>query len=53
VRELYSPKDITIRVDANGAFSPKDALKKLHELSQYDIHSIEQPIAPNQHLEMH
>ena len=49
IRELYSAKDITIRVDANGAFSPKEALKKLHDLSPFHIHSIEQPIAPNQH----
>ena len=37
--------DITIRVDANGAFLPEEALSKLKHLSQYHIHSIEQPIA--------
>lgn len=49
IRELYSANDIIIRVDANGAFSPKEAMKKLQDLSPYNIHSIEQPIAPNQH----
>lgn len=53
IRENYSAKEITIRVDANGAFSPKEALKKLHDLSPYEIHSIEQPIAPKQFDLMH
>lgn len=39
------PKDkIELRVDANGAFSPEQAKVVLHELSDLDIHSIEQPI---------
>lgn len=33
-----------LRVDANGAFIPKDALFKLEQLAKLDIHSIEQPI---------
>ena len=37
--------DVTIRVDANGAFLPKEAPSKLKRLAQYRIHSIEQPIA--------
>ena len=45
-------KDITIRVDANGAFSPTEALSKLHDLAQYNIHSIEQPIKQKQWNEM-
>ena len=48
VREHYSPETITLRVDANGAFSPHDALSKLHQLARYDLHSIEQPIAAGQ-----
>jgi L-alanine-DL-glutamate epimerase-like enolase superfamily enzyme len=35
---------IEIRVDANGAFK-EDALLKLNQLSELNIHSIEQPIA--------
>lgn len=36
--------DIELRVDANGAFSPAEALEKLKRLSEYNLHSIEQPI---------
>lgn len=40
--------DVEIRLDANGAFTPSDALHKIDLLSKYQIHSIEQPIKPNQ-----
>jgi o-succinylbenzoate synthase len=52
IRANFSEKDLTIRVDANGAFSPNDAMKKLKMLSKYAIHSIEQPIATNQKIEL-
>ena len=39
-------------MDANGAFQPEDAMLKLSRLSIYNIHSIEQPIAPSQWKEM-
>ena len=45
-------EDITIRVDANGAFSPTNAMSKLNSLAKYNIHSIEQPIKQNQWVEM-
>jgi o-succinylbenzoate synthase len=48
IRKNHSADKITLRVDANGAFSPSDALKKLKELAKYDIHSIEQPIKQGQ-----
>ncbi len=48
VRQKFSKEDITLRFDANGAFSPESALSRLEELSKYDIHSIEQPIWPRQ-----
>ncbi|WP_225037180.1 o-succinylbenzoate synthase [Winogradskyella sp. SM1960] len=48
IRNEFSVSDIELRVDANGAFSPKDALEKLHQLSEYQLHSIEQPIKPKQ-----
>ncbi len=44
IRKKYSKQDIEIRVDANGAFAAKNALDKLIILSEFDIHSIEQPI---------
>ena len=36
--------DIELRLDANGAFAHEDALRKLEQLSRFNIHSIEQPI---------
>ncbi len=44
IRERFSPDELVIRLDANGAFAPNDALERLTRLSQYHIHSIEQPI---------
>jgi o-succinylbenzoate synthase len=48
IRSQFSADEITIRVDANGAFRPADAQTKLKRLSAFDIHSIEQPIAAGQ-----
>jgi len=50
--QQFSAKEIEIRVDANGAFSPTDALEKLKQLSEFDLHSIEQPIKQGQLQEM-
>ncbi|WKK81001.2 enolase C-terminal domain-like protein [Marivirga arenosa] len=52
IRNQYSKDEITLRVDANGAFSDSEALDKLKELAKLDLHSIEQPIKAGQHLEM-
>lgn len=48
IRKEFNVKDIELRVDANGAFSPNDALEKLKTLSEFDLHSIEQPIKQGQ-----
>jgi o-succinylbenzoate synthase len=48
IRKEFSSKDIELRVDANGAFKPIDALEKLKRLSEFDLHSIEQPIQQGQ-----
>lgn len=48
IRKQFSPNDITIRLDANGAFTPENALEKLNRFSEFSIHSIEQPIRQNQ-----
>ncbi|QCK15069.1 o-succinylbenzoate synthase [Mangrovivirga cuniculi] len=45
IRRNFSEKDLTIRVDANGAFTIGEALHKLEKLSKLNLHSIEQPIA--------
>ncbi len=44
IRSRYDASKIVLRVDANGAFSMDDALHKLEELAQLELHSIEQPI---------
>ncbi len=44
IRNRFSPKEITLRVDANGAFPKEEALSKLSKLAELGIHSIEQPI---------
>lgn len=46
IRELYSPEEIEIRLDANGAFLPDEVSGKFEILARFGIHSIEQPIAP-------
>ncbi|WP_418604187.1 o-succinylbenzoate synthase [Hwangdonia sp.] len=48
IRKEFSSKDIELRVDANGAFSKDEALEKLKMLSDFDLHSIEQPIKQGQ-----
>ena len=46
IRKRYSQDDLTIRVDANGAFPPADAMNYLEQLAELKIHSIEQPVKP-------
>lgn len=48
IRKNYSADKITLRVDANGAFSMDDAINKLEKLAELEIHSIEQPIKEGQ-----
>ena len=52
IRKKYSASEIELRVDANGAFQPHEALQKLQRLSELDLHSIEQPIKQGQFSEM-
>ncbi|MEM9362595.1 MAG: o-succinylbenzoate synthase [Bacteroidota bacterium] len=52
IRQRFSPTEIELRVDANGAFSPESALDKLINLSEFEIHSIEQPIKKGQWEDM-
>ena len=48
IRKRFGPDQVELRVDANGAFSADEALKKLNKLSVYQLHSIEQPIKAGQ-----
>lgn len=52
IRSQFSASEIELRVDANGAFSPSEALEKLKILSDLQLHSIEQPIKQGQWQEM-
>ena len=48
IRTHFTADQVELRVDANGAFNKNDALDKLTQLSEFELHSIEQPIAKNQ-----
>ena len=52
IRSTFSRNDVELRVDANGGFTPEEALSRMEALVQYDIHSIEQPIKQHQWTEM-
>jgi o-succinylbenzoate synthase len=52
IRKEFSVNDMELRVDANGAFKPSEALEKLKRLSEFKLHSIEQPIKQGQIQEM-
>ena len=52
IRQRFSVNDLTLRVDANGAFPIQDAMRKLEELAAFDIHSIEQPVKQGNTQEM-
>lgn len=49
LREAHSAfPQAELRVDANGAFSPEEALRKLEALAAAGVSSIEQPLRPGQ-----
>lgn len=52
IRKHFTAREVELRVDANGAFTPEDALSRLNRLAELDIHSIEQPIKAGQWEEM-
>lgn len=52
IRREFTSEEIEVRVDANGAFKPSEALEKLKCLSDLELHSIEQPIKQGQPEEM-
>jgi o-succinylbenzoate synthase len=47
IRANFTAEQVEIRVDANGAFGKNEALNKLNQLSEFKLHSIEQPIKKN------
>jgi L-alanine-DL-glutamate epimerase-like enolase superfamily enzyme len=48
LRSRFSSRELTLRVDANGAFTPKSVLPILNQLRELEVHSIEQPIQAGQ-----
>ena len=52
IRQHFSRKEVELRIDANGGFTPDNAMQRLEALAKYDIHSIEQPIRQHQWKEM-
>lgn len=52
IRSTFSRNNVELRVDANGGFTPEEALSRMEALVQYNIHSIEQPIKQHQWTEM-
>ncbi len=48
IRRDFGQTELELRVDANGAFSPVNAMEKLKRLSEFHIHSIEQPVRQHQ-----
>lgn len=45
IRSQFKELDLTLRVDANGAFSPNEIWDVLNDLKSLEVHSIEQPVA--------
>ena len=52
IRDRFSCQELTLRVDANGAFDSESVLSVLDELAVLGVHSIEQPIKAGQWQEM-
>ncbi|WP_029037502.1 o-succinylbenzoate synthase [Salinimicrobium xinjiangense] len=52
IRKEFGAAEMEVRVDANGAFAPCQAMEKLKRLSDLSLHSIEQPIKAGQPEEM-
>ena len=48
IRAVAGPDQLTLRVDANGAFAPAEAPRQLAQLAAFGLHSIEQPLAAGQ-----
>lgn len=44
LRSHWPASQITLKLDANGAFDPATVLQRLDTLARFDIHSIEQPV---------
>ncbi len=50
IKAIREVSNATLRVDANSAWTPKEAIKTIHALAPYNIEFIEQPV-PSHNLE--
>lgn len=48
IRRRFGTDTLELRLDANGSFTPDNALRRLDSLAHMGIHSLEQPIAAGQ-----
>lgn len=48
IGDMGAENQVELRVDANGAFTPREAMRKLERLAALNIHSIEQPVKQGQ-----
>jgi o-succinylbenzoate synthase len=48
IRRRHPGSEVELRLDANGAFTPDEALDRLDALAEYEIAFLEQPIRPGQ-----
>jgi len=46
LQELRRHTDKPFRVDANGAWQPKEALRKIHAMADLGVELVEQPVSP-------
>ena len=52
IRNEFSPDELTLRVDANGAFTLEEALEVDQVLAGLAVHSIEQPMAVEHRVQL-
>ncbi len=48
IRRRYPTEQVELRLDANGAFAPDEALARLEALAPFQVRFLEQPIRPGQ-----
>jgi L-alanine-DL-glutamate epimerase-like enolase superfamily enzyme len=47
LKAIREVSNAVIRVDANTAWTPKEAIRAINELAEYDIEFVEQPVSPH------
>lgn len=47
LKAIRAVSNATIRVDANTAWTPKEAIRAINQLAEFDIEFVEQPVAPS------